>query len=165
MHRAWLSWIVIVVAAAADVVVVIINAHASLADAHLEESAQIQFVYKDLRTYLRIFGRIAELFHQSFEDTFAATFQMMRNFLALISDSLKGYDMHSDIPEYVKLTAEAYGVLLSFIPWLVTFQKNASCVGGKENGMLAQFDSLCSDIVNACLVCMKPEVPFVGGRQ
>lgn len=118
---------------------------------------EIGLTYKDLTLSLRIFGRIAELFVASFHDTFQPTHQLMQRFLVLVSACLKQFSIHHDSEDYVKLTREAYAVLLSFAPWLVVFQQNAR---PDVEGM-SKFDALCSAIVSNCVVSLRAEVASV----
>lgn len=69
----------------------------------LSQTAHDFYVFKDLRSFLRVFGQLAHKFAESFEETLDATLELQGKYLKSIELCLSGLPVNQSIPDYVKL--------------------------------------------------------------
>jgi hypothetical protein len=122
----------------------------------LIEKARINFVLKDLRTFLRIFGQFSSLFTSAFEKTVVPTWSMVKQFSDLASSLIQSIERFSDEPDYISLCAESFGILQAYIHWLEILQQKAL---DNNPELRMRFNELCSQIVSICIFTFKDQIP------
>jgi hypothetical protein len=69
----------------------------------MEGTAGVYYAFKDMKTYLRLFGMLAEMFFNSFESSFQTTFTILQQFLLIIHGCMRLVDLHGDSADFIKL--------------------------------------------------------------
>jgi hypothetical protein len=69
----------------------------------ISETARIHYVFKDLRTFLRIFGRLSDVLAQTFEANFDFTSTMLNRFLEIIQVTFSVFSNYQDFGDFPKL--------------------------------------------------------------
>ena len=132
-----------------------ISAQPGMATRSMEQTVTVVYVFKDLRTLLRVFGQLSNKFVEAFSQTLADTYDLLMQFLTVIDHCLNGLAAYRNSPDFVKLCAESYGVFSAYILWLNIFYQNAT----SDAGMMEKFHNLCSSIIAACLAAFRPDIP------
>lgn len=121
----------------------------------IAETARIHYVFKDMRTFLRVFGRLSETFCGNFEMYFSSTFSMLENFLGVMRVALSAFASYADFGDFPKLCAEFYTIYQAYIHWTASF-----CQQCRQSPELEpKFDLFISTLLGACIAVFQKSVP------
>lgn len=122
----------------------------------IEETAHIYYVFKDLRTYLRIIGRLSEMFTEKFEPAFNLVYGLLTRVLGLIELALHRFIAYQDFGDYPKLGSELFSIFKSYVYWLVLFNQRGEA--GENEELRGKFDLLCGSLFRLCFIACQPNI-------